>query len=143
MVLIAIAHKLELTTNASFDNKKDANDRPYRRSPNNKAPKITSVIDGKDYIRNSFSSENKNYSLPLSVKVGLSGKYEIKAENIDLINTDYSCVVLEDTKLNQFIDLNARPNYVFFASVADASDRFTLHLSKDGTCKSSVGSNFS
>jgi hypothetical protein len=30
---------------------------------------------------------------------------------------------------------------VFFASVADASDRFTLHLSKDGTCKSSVGSN--
>ena len=53
------AHTLELTTNTSFDNKKDANDRPYRRSPNKKAPKITSVIDGKDYIVSGSNSAEK------------------------------------------------------------------------------------
>jgi hypothetical protein len=130
-----LAHKLELTSSSSFENSKDANDRSYRTSPNKKAPKITAVVDGKDYVRNAFSSNNNNYDLPLSVQVGIEGKYVINASNIDMVSNDYSCVTLEDKKLNQVIDLNSTTAYSFFASPNDSKDRFQLHFAKDGNCK--------
>jgi len=130
-----LAHKLELTSNTAFENSKDANDRPYRKSPNKKAPKITALVDGKEFVRNAFNSDNSNYNLPLAVQVGIEGKYVINASNIDMVSNDYSCVTLEDKKLNQVIDLNSTTAYSFFASPNDSKDRFQLLFAKDGNCK--------
>ncbi|MBL7888540.1 MAG: T9SS type A sorting domain-containing protein, partial [Bacteroidia bacterium] len=130
------AHKLELMTDASYSMQKDLNDRAYRMSPNKKAPKITSVIDGKEFVRNAFYSEQSQITLPLSVSVGMDGKYTITANNIDQLGGDYTCVFLNDNKTGQQINLTETGAYTFIATEKDAKDRFELQLSKDGNCRS-------
>ncbi|MBN8697645.1 MAG: T9SS type A sorting domain-containing protein [Bacteroidetes bacterium] len=130
------AHKLELMSDASYSMQKDQNDRAYRMSPNKKAPKITSVIDGKEFVRNAFYSEQSQIIFPLSVSVGIDGKYTITANNIEQLGGDYTCVLLNDTKTGQYINLTEAGSYTFIATEKDAKDRFELQLSKNGNCRS-------
>lgn len=134
----SFAHRLELLGDMSYSNQKDANDRPYRMSPNKKAPKITSLIDGKEFIRNAFNSDAAVVNLPLLVSVGLDGKYSISAQNMEALAGGYTCIVLKDNKLNQSINLNEAGSYTFIATTKDAKDRFELELSKNGNCRSVI-----
>ncbi len=130
------AHKLELMTDASYSMQKDMNDRAYRLSPNKKAPKITSLINGKEFVRNAFYSEQSIITLPLSVSVGIDGKYTIAANNMEQLGGDYTCVFLIDNKTGQHINLTETGVYTFIATQTDAKDRFELQLSKNGNCRS-------
>jgi len=78
--------------------------------------------------------------VPLNVQVGVTGKYQINTKGVEFVNTDYSCVTLEDKVSHQFTDLNSTTNYTFFATPTDSKDRFALHFSKSGNCKSMISS---
>jgi len=113
-------------------------DRLFHKSINKAAPNITCTIDNKKLNLNMFNANLDSYSVPLSVYTGVAGNYTIAAEGFDFINTDYSCIVLEDALLNKFINLTEQNTYSFLLNTGDTDNRFVLHFSKSGNCKSMV-----
>jgi hypothetical protein len=130
-------HVLKVNSNELASDGWDINDHPYRKSPNKAAPAIYSSIDGKKAVINSFSSSDDNFSMPVTVNAATAGYYKIEAAGFDNIS-DYSCIKLEDKLLNQMIDLNTESTYSFELKAGDNADRFIIHFSKDGNCKSAV-----
>ena len=81
--------------------------------------------------------------MPFTTLAGVSGYYKIDAKGFELLG-DYTCIKLEDKLLNKMIDLKAEPSYTFRLNSTDNEDRFVLHFSKGGNCKSiSSNSDFS
>jgi hypothetical protein len=136
-----MAHTLKVACAADANDGWDLKDHPFRKSLNKNAPSITaSNTNGFDLSISTFNSDHQEYSMPLNVQVGVTGKYQINASDIEAMNSDYSCVSLEDKALNKFVDLNENSNYVFFAATVDEKDRFALHFNKNGNCKSVANS---
>jgi hypothetical protein len=75
--------------------------------------------------------------MQLYVTVGITGNYKITSSGFEFVN-DYNCVQLEDTKLNKMIDLKELGSYNFDIAVGDSEERFVLHFSKNGNCKSAI-----
>lgn len=126
----------------------DNNDHPFRQSPNKLAPAIYTMIDAKKSVINSFSLSNDSYSMPIRTAAGISGSYTIEAAGFENIS-DYTCIRLEDKKLNKTIDLAAAKSYTFTMNTGDNTDRFIVHFSKNTGCssfgdiaKSGTGSDF-
>ena len=113
----------------------DEKDHKFRPSLNKLAPNLTADGEMFPLSVSTFNSNDDEYTMPLSVNVGIAGKFQINSKGIEFVNKDYSCVSLEDKVLHQLVDLNATTNYVFFASPNDNKDRFALHFSKNGNCK--------
>jgi len=115
----------------------------FRKSPVIAAPSIYTSIDGNKSVINIFNSNDENYDMPFTTLAGVSGYYKIDAKGFELLG-DYTCIKLEDKLLNKMIDLKAEPSYTFRLNSTDNEDRFVLHFSKGGNCKSiSSNSDFS
>ncbi|MGZ6519595.1 MAG: T9SS type A sorting domain-containing protein, partial [Bacteroidia bacterium] len=97
------------------------------------------VIDGKKSNVNSFNSNDDSYSIPLKTEVGADASYKIEAAGFDFVS-DYTCIKLEDKKLNNITDLTQSNTYVFNMNTNDNADRFVLHFSKDANCSGFVAS---
>ncbi|MBL7885081.1 MAG: hypothetical protein JNL69_13490, partial [Bacteroidia bacterium] len=113
-------------------------DRVFHKSPNKAAPYINCTLDGKKTNLNTFSSFEDNYSAPLSVYAGIAGTYTLNASGIEFISNDYSCITIEDLLLNKTINLNEQTNYSFLLDAGETNNRFVIHFSKSGDCKSMV-----
>lgn len=135
-----MAHTLKIASDVDANDGWDLKDHPFRKSPNKKAPSITANSETFPLSISTFNSNHLEYSMPLNTQVGIAGKYQINISGLEFINKDYSCVLLEDKKLNQSIDLSIYSNYTFFALPNDSKDRFVVHFSKNGNCKSSYNS---
>ncbi|MGZ4076384.1 MAG: T9SS type A sorting domain-containing protein, partial [Bacteroidia bacterium] len=134
-----ISHTFKVTTNASSSNHLDNNDLPFRYSLNKTTPALYCVIDGKKSNVNSFNSNDDSYSIPLKTEVGADASYKIEAAGFDFVS-DYTCIKLEDKKLNNITDLTQSNTYVFNMNTNDNADRFVLHFSKDANCSGFVAS---
>ncbi|MDQ3046983.1 MAG: T9SS type A sorting domain-containing protein [Bacteroidota bacterium] len=129
------AHSFKIAANSSAANAFVAGeDIPFRKSPNASTPALYTMIDGKKVNINTFNSSTDNYSIALRSEAKISGDYTIEAAGFDFVS-DYSCVKLEDTKLNKVIDLNVENVYTFHLNSGDDVNRFIVHFSKDGNCK--------
>lgn len=107
----------------------------FRKSPLKAAPNLYTFIDGNKSVINVFNSNDETYEMPISTEAGVSGYYKIDAVGFELLN-DYTCIQLEDKFLNKLIDLKTEPSYTFRLNSTDIGNRFMLHLSKNGNCKS-------
>ncbi|OFY84446.1 MAG: hypothetical protein A3F72_13640 [Bacteroidetes bacterium RIFCSPLOWO2_12_FULL_35_15] len=136
-----MSHTLKVACAADANDGWDPKDHPFRKSRNKLAPSITTNAEATFPLTIcTFTNSHDEYTLPVNVHVGMAGKFQINATGVSTINTDYSCVSLEDKVAQQFIDLNSTTNYAFFATPSDARDRFALHFSKSGNCKSMISS---
>jgi len=133
-------HVLKVNTDETSSDGWDLNDHPYKKSPNKLAPSMYTYIDGKKAVINSFSPSDDNFSMPVAVNAGTSGYYKIEAAGFENVS-DYSCIKLEDKLLNKMFDLTSGEAYSFQMSTGDNADRFVLHFSKSGNCRSFVADN--
>lgn len=132
--------------NVKFSAKADASngfaygeDRLFHKSPNRSAPSITCLADGKKLNLNVFNANQEEYSIPLTVS-GIPGTYTISASGIEFIEEQFSCISLEDIVLHKIIRLNEGDSYSFLLNPNETSERFVLHFSKSGNCKSQSSS---
>ncbi len=109
----------------------------FRKSPMMAAPSIYTTIDGNKSVIDVFNANNTSYDMPVSAVAGISGYYKIEAKGFDFLN-EFTCVKLEDKLLNQTIDLTATPVYSFKLNAGDDANRFVIHFSKSGNCKSLI-----
>lgn len=135
-------HTLKITANNNSSDGWDDNDHPFRKSPNHLAPSINTIIDGKKSVINSFNLSNDSYSMPIQTRVGIAGYYKIEAAGFENLS-EYSCIKLEDKLLNKTVDLSPENSYSFQMNVGDNADRFIVHFSKNGDCRSAVANNSS
>lgn len=134
------SHNLKFAANETAVDGFDINeDHPYRKSPIKSAPSITCKLDGKKSVINTFNSSNDNYSIPLEINSIINGSFTIDAKGFEFVD-DYTCITLEDKKLNSFINLKEQSSYSFLLNANEGENRFVLHFSKDGNCKSVVNS---
>lgn len=130
-------HTLKIAANAEASDGWDLNDHPFRKSPNKNAPSITSkTFDNKELTINTFNSSNSSYSLSLTTQVGRSGNYTLDVSGIEFM-PDYTCFLLEDKTGNKWYDLSQTGSINLDMNVNDV-DRFVLHFSRDGDCKSGI-----
>jgi hypothetical protein len=132
-------HVLKVNADNSSSDGWDTNDHPYRKSPNKLAPSMYTLIDGKKSVINSFNSSDDNFSMPVAVNAPSNGYYKLEANGFDNM-IDYTCIQLEDKLLNKMIDLKTEEAYSFQLNTTDNADRFVLHFSKSGNCRSSIAS---
>jgi hypothetical protein len=133
-------HVLKVNTDMESSDGWDNNDHPYRKSPNKLAPSMYTFIDGKKAVINSFSPSDDNFSMPVVINIGTNGYYKIEASGFENVS-DYSCIKLEDKMLNKMVDLTSDEAYSFQVNVDDRADRFVVHFSKSGSCRSFVAAN--
>jgi len=137
---ISYNHTLKVSnSNDATDGYDAGKDHMFRKSPLKSAPEIYSTIDGINSVINVFNSNDETYNMPLATTVGISGYYRIDAKGFDFLN-DFTCVKLEDKLLNTTVDLSANPTYAFRINAGDNENRFIIHFSKSGSCKSLASS---
>jgi len=108
-----------------FDNQFDAS---KMFSLNSLVPSISSIVGGSDLSINSFPEISADISIPVRVKVGVSGNYQISSDS-SLQNMPLSsCLLLEDLKTGMKTDLRTIVNYSFFISNTDTAIRFLIHV---------------
>ncbi len=108
---------------------KDQFDAPYLPSPIEGASELYSktVYDDK-LINNTLNKAEESHLIPLELKAGNTGTYNIEAKNINSILENYSCVYLNDKETGKRVDLSLNPYYSFETSTG-ISDRFDLVVS--------------
>lgn len=125
-----MAHTLKVACNATALDGWDNSDHPFRKSLEAKAPSITANAEKAIVSINTFNNNHETYVMPLQVKVGIDGRYRIRATDLSAITKDFSVVLLEDRVTKKFIDLTTANEYMFSAKVNDSRDRFVVHFSK-------------
>lgn len=133
------SHTFKVDAKAGASDNIDAKDLPYRPSPNKATPALYSSIDGTNVNLNTFNSENGIYSMPLVVKVNVSGNYKIEAAGFEFMK-EYKCIQLEDRLKNIFINLTSQSTYEFEMFKLKDEKRFVLHFNKNADCKQSIAS---
>jgi fibronectin-binding autotransporter adhesin len=124
-----MAHTLMIACNEDASDEWDTNDHPFRKSLNPKAPSITANAGEAIVSINTFNNGHETYVMPLNLKIGINGKYQLATKGIKNVS-DYPVVLLEDKLAHTFINLNNSNNYTFSASTTDSKQRFALHFSK-------------
>jgi hypothetical protein len=117
---------LQINSNASvnFDEKFDAN----KWYGVNTAPQLFTLSkEGKELSINCFPESEEYQIIPVGLKVGLYGLYEINITEFENINSSYN-IYLEDLKEGTFTKLDQSNIYSFTASPMDDPMRFLLHL---------------
>ncbi len=98
-------------------------------------PNIPSISiltdDNKKLIVNSVNEYENTYALPLSIKSGIQGIYQLSV-NVKNITNGYNCYMIEDTKLNKIVNISDGSFYEVALNDNEKIDhRFILHISKD------------
>jgi hypothetical protein len=124
-----MSHTLKIACNENASDGWDNSDHPFRKSLNPKAPSITANAGEAIVSINTFNNDHETYVMPLNLKIGINGKYQLSASGIKNVN-DYPVVLLEDKATHQFINLNNSNTYTFNTNVSDSKQRFALHFSK-------------
>jgi hypothetical protein len=124
-----MAHTLMVACNETASDGWDNNDHPFRKSLNPKAPSITANAGEAIVSINTFNNNHESYIMPLNLKIGIEGKYQLAASGIQNVS-DYTVVLLEDKLTHTFINLNNSNNYTFSARTDGPKQRFALHFSK-------------
>ena len=123
----------------------DEMDALYLPSPHKEVPALTSKAQNsnEDLILNSMDNFSSTQIIPLEFKSGLSGDYQINAENFDAIYQNYDCIYLEDKVEDKLIDLSVEPLYEF-SSEEGSFNRFELIVSKDyHSCQKAINNDVS
>lgn len=128
------SHSFKIDAKVGASDNLDAQDLPYRPSPNKATPTLYSSINGANINLNTFNLENDTYSLPLVVKVNTSGNYKIEAAGFEFID-EYKCIQLEDRLKNTFVNLTSQNTYEFEMFKLEDEKRFVLHFNKNKDCK--------
>jgi fibronectin-binding autotransporter adhesin len=124
-----MAHTLMIACKEDASDEWDNNDHPFRKSLNPKAPSITANAGEAIVSINTFNNNHETYVMPLNLKIGINGKYQLTTKGIKNVS-DYPVVLLEDKLAHTFINLNNSTHYTFSANTADSKQRFALHFSK-------------
>jgi len=105
-------------------------DTPKRFSDTPQAPSLASLSQDNEVLSiNSYSDLTNNLSIPLYVKVGISGNYTLSFPSFNNMPTS-PCLVLEDTETGIQTDLRTNSSYSFtMASNATNPNRFIIHIS--------------
>lgn len=98
-------------------------------------PNIPSISiltdDNKKLIVNSVNEYEETYAMPLSIKSGTQGIYQLSVIKQN-INNGYNCFKIEDRKLNKIVNLSNGTSYEVALDFNEKIDnRFILHISKD------------
>lgn len=92
---------------------------------NASVPSISSVDDSLDYSVNSLPMLSNDISIPIRVKVGVSGTYTVSDSVLGLPLS--SCLVLEDLLTGALTDLRTS-NYTFTIADTTQAPRFVIHI---------------
>jgi hypothetical protein len=95
-------------------------------------PSISILTDDKKkLIINSVNEDEYSYALPLSIKSGTEGIYQLSVDKKNITN-GYNCYMIEDTKLNKLVNVSNGAYYeVALNNNEKIDNRFILHISKD------------
>lgn len=130
-----MAHTFKVLSNESAADGLDNIDHPFRRSLNPKAPAITANAGDRLVSINAFNNNHETYIMPLNLKIGIDGKYQIDFSGVKNLNANFAVILLEDKLTHTFVNLNNSTNYTFTALTIDSKQRFALHFSKSSTYK--------
>lgn len=111
----------------NFDGKFDA---VKLYSANAEVPSIALVTANKDLSINTLPVDEPNLSIPVRVKVGVSGNYSLSFEGLDIFDSK-ACVVFEDLKTGTKTDINNLGTYQFYMDDNTTAPRFIIHISKN------------
>jgi hypothetical protein len=120
-----VIHFNSLATD-NFDNSYDA---LKFFSFNTDAPGIASLLDSVLLSVNTFAPVTSDLSIPVKVKVGISGTYTIQLD-ITSVLPSLACLVLEDLKTGIQTDLLSSSSYSFYIADTTAFPRFLLKIGK-------------
>lgn len=110
----------------------DAFDNQFRIPVPQNIPSISILTDdNKKLIVNSVNEDENSYALPLAVKSGSQGIYQLSVDKKNITN-GYNCYMIEDTKLNKMVNVSNGAYYeVALNNNEKIDNRFILHISKD------------
>ncbi len=109
---------------SSFDSGLDL----IKAAPSNTIdPFISSVCNSQDLQRNALPSSQLITTIPIRVKVGVTGKYILTMDS-NLIMQSNACMMLEDLATATLQDFKANPSYSFVIADTTNAPRFLLHL---------------
>ncbi len=82
---------------------------------NTDVPSIASINDTLKYSINSLPFITNDLSIPIKVKVGISGNYSISLNSLTHFSSS-SCLILHDLKTGVYTDLKVDSTYTFYIS---------------------------
>jgi hypothetical protein len=94
-------------------------------STNQAMPYIAAAMPDMDYSINSIPNLDKNYDIPVRVKVGMAGNYTFSFKGASNLN-DISCLLFEDTYTGIITNLKTDSVYNCFLSDTASAPRFYL-----------------
>lgn len=95
-------------------------------------PSISLVTANKDLSINTLPMDEANLSIPVRVKVGVSGNYSLSFEGISIFDNK-ACVVFEDLKTGAKTDIKDLGTYQFYMDSYTTAPRFLIHITKNPT----------
>jgi hypothetical protein len=111
----------EATT--GFDPQYDA----FKLMGNIAAPQLYSIIDCCKLSTNALPEIYNSMIVQLGFRVGVDTNYSISATGLYTFGSD-TLIFMEDTKVNQFIDLKSDSVYTFLGETTDQEERFRIHF---------------
>lgn len=111
----------------SFDGKFDA---VKLYSSKAEVPSIAFVANNKDLSVNTLPMDEANLSIPVRVKVGVSGNYSLSFEGLEIFDNK-ACVVFEDLKTGSKTNINDLGIYQFYMESSYTAPRFMIHIAKN------------
>ncbi len=90
-------------------------------------PYIASVCGLQDLAVNALPSSQMSVTIPIRVKVGITGKYILTMDS-NLIMLSNACMMLEDLATATMQDFKANPSYSFAIADTTLAPRFLLHI---------------
>ena len=91
------------------------------------APQFYSIIPDMNLAVNVLPAITTNEVVQMGFSANVGGTYTITASDLSSFAAGTS-ILLEDTKLNTFTDLNAQPVYSFSSNANDNVNRFKIHF---------------
>ena len=128
----SFTHKAEFNFDVNSTSRIDENDAFFLTSPLETAPAIYTISSNSSegLVLNSLDPLEISQKIPVEIYAGVEGNFSIKAENLEKIYENYSCVYLQDKHEGKTIDLSVDESYSFF-SKKGTDQRFNLILSNN------------
>lgn len=93
-------------------------------------PSISLVTTNKDLSINTLPMDQANISIPVRVKVGVSGNYSLSFEGLDIFENK-ACVTFEDLKTGTKTAIQNLGTYQFYMDATTIAPRFIIHITKN------------
>ncbi len=113
----------------NFDGKFDA---VKLYSTKAEVPSIALVTTNKDLSINTLPIDEASISIPVRVKVGVSGNYSLSFEGLSIFDNK-ACVVFEDLKTGTKTAIQDLGTYQFYMDSYTTAPRFLIHITKNPT----------